>query len=155
MRGALVLALAVGCCICVSLPAQEQRQVRRSVSLPADVKAVFLAQMLGHVVALDGVVTALGHGDFRRAAEIAESEMGVPRGSMPVSSEGPGLGLGKHLPEEMREIGGRFHAAAREFASLARSLPATPSTQQHQALLAALSRVTNECRACHDRFRID
>ena len=52
--------------------------------------------------------------------------------------QGPGLGVGQHLPAEFRAISRRFRTAADEFADLARGMPDAPSAEQQQALAAAL-----------------
>lgn len=134
---------------------------RRPVELPPDAEAVFRAQMLTHIVSLDGIVAALGKGDYGTAADIAAAGMGVARGegddlsgAKAGGEPGPGLGLGRFLPAEFLAIGQRFHGAANDFAAAARAMPAEPSPAEQQALMAALGKVTAECRTCHDSFRL-
>jgi len=69
--------------------------------------------------------------------------------------QGPGLGIAEHLPAEFRAISRRFREAANQFGELARRMPDTPSSEQHRALVAALSKVTNQCRICHDSYGIE
>ena len=129
----------------------EDYPERKAVTLPADAKAIFLAQMLGHVVSLDAIVTALGKGDYAAAAAAAD-EMGVPRFQ---EGEGPALGLGEHLPEDFRAIGLEFRQASIAFAEQARNLPSEPSASDLQSLMGGFAEVTNACRSCHDSFRIE
>ncbi len=153
-----ILLIASVCLYDTALLGQEQQR-RQSVTLPADAKAIFLAQMLGHVVSLDGIVTALGQGDYAAAAQIADAELGVARfqkaSSKETKSDGPDLGIGSHLPDEFRAISLRFREVSTEFAALARNMPRKPSSEQHQSLMLALSKMTNRCRICHDSYRVE
>jgi cytochrome c556 len=149
--------LAAFCLVNVQISAQQYAQ-RKSITLPADAKAILLAQMLGHVIGLDDVVTALGEGNYKVAAEIASTELGTPRfqdaeGQSP--DQGPGLGVGQYLPQKFRAMSWRFRKAANEFAELASRMPDSPSAEQQQALIVALGGITNQCRICHDAYRID
>jgi hypothetical protein len=155
-----VLLLAAFCLISLQTSAQQYPR-RESITLPADAKVILLAQMLGHIVGLDTVITALGRGDYKFAAEVASGELGTPRFQDADvgqdQDQGPNLGIGQHLPAEFRAISRRFRKAANEFAELAHGMPDAPSTEQHQALAAALGKITNQCRICHDSVqnRID
>ena len=151
-RIALLLAAL---CLAVTPAFGDSYLKRERIGLPDDVKAIFMAQMLGHVVALDGVVTALGQGDYAGAAEIAATEMGSPRLADTGGKTGPGLGVGEHMPERFRVIARDFRAAANDFAALARTMPRTPSDGQHRALAAALGAITTQCRICHDTFQVE
>ena len=153
-----ILVLSTLCLASQQMPAQESAR-RVPVKLPVEGKAIFRAQMLGHMVGLDGIITALGEGNYDAAAEIASTELGVPRFQDAAGQDrdqGPGLGIGQYLPVEFRAIARRFRDAANAFAELARSMPDTPlSSEQQQALTAALSKVTNQCRICHDAYSIE
>ena len=81
--------LAAFCLVKVQISAQPQRE---PITLPADAKAILLAQMLGHVVGLDYIVTALGEGNYEVAAEIASTELATPRFQ---DTEGQDLDQGK------------------------------------------------------------
>ena len=154
---ALVMAL-LGTVAALGTQALAEDYPRREpVTLPADAKAIFLAQMLGHMVALDTIVVALGKGDYAVAAEVAEADLAVPRfqKSGDGEAEGPGLGIGKHLSDEFRAIGQRFRAASGDFAEIARGLPGDPSAGQMRMVTKALGRITTECRICHDSYRIE
>lgn len=161
-RAVALLAVAItGLGLTTATSDAQDLPTRQPVELPPAAEAIFLAQMLGHVVALDGVVSALAARDYGGAADIAAAEMGVPRaagrdasGATETAESGPGLGLGQYLPEEFLAIGDRFHSAANDFAALARTMPAEPSADQHGQLLEALAQITHQCRDCHDRFTV-
>lgn len=160
-RGALVAAALCGATMTASAQTQDFPR-REPVELPADVEAIFRAQMLTHIVSLDAILTALAAGDYAGAAAVVDRGMGVPRaGGMDVSGRttpggapGPGLGFGQYMPEKFIEIGGHFHEATTGFAELARGLPAEPTPAQYQEVLDALADVTNQCKACHDAFLV-
>jgi hypothetical protein len=161
--GLLSLALALTVVLGLAVaPTQAGEQITRtSVKLPADAKAVLLAQMLGHIVGLDAIANALAQGQFTLAAAAARESMGVPRGAgdnlsgaQKAGKPGPGLGIGKYLPDEMKVISARFHDAANAFADLADSVSATPSAQEHMQIYKALANITTQCRDCHDRFTV-
>ena len=158
MKKTTATMLALGACLLIGSqsPAQDYQR-RQPVTLPADAKAIFLAQMLGHIVSLDALVAALGQGDYRSAAEIADIDLGVSRfqDAGKEQEQGPGLGIGEHLPIEFRAIGGRFRKAAKDFAVLARSMPAEPPGAQQRALFTSLAAITKDCRVCHASFRIE
>lgn len=161
-RAVALLAVAIaGLGLATSKSGAQDLPTRQPVELPPAAEAIFLAQMLGHVVALDGVVSALAAGNYAGAADIAAADMGVPRGegrdasgATETAESGPGLGFAQYLPEEFQAIGDRFHTAANDFAALARTMPAQPSAAQHGELLDALARITHQCRDCHDRFTV-
>ena len=60
---------------------------------------------------------------------------------------GTGMGPGRYLPFEMRQIGWEMHELASELAQLAKD------GQKTQAE-ATLQEVTAACTACHDNYRI-
>jgi|GEM_PF-6018684 len=153
-----VLAPVVVALACQQVLAQQNPQ-RQPVTLPADAKAIFKAQMLGHVVGLDAVISALGEGDYKAAAELASTELGTRRFQESAAAksrdQSPGVGVGQYLPDDFKTISARFRQAADEFAELAGGMPAVPSSVDQQALFAALAKITNECRICHDAYRVD
>lgn len=155
--GVLVLAVLLASAPSAS---SDELPTRRPVELPPDAKAIFMAQMLGHVVSLDAIVTAIAEGDFDAAAGVARQEMGVPREGGDDAAQsaddvlGPGLGLGEYLPDDFKAIGVRFHEAANRFAEVAAGMPAEPSTADHRALIGALAGITHQCRDCHDQFTV-
>ena len=138
----------------------EQPPTRQPIEMPADVEAIFRAQMLGHIVSLDAMMQALAKGDYERAAQVAEQEI-VPAREQGADASGrtaaegapsEGVGIAAHVPARFLEIAAEFHDAGERFAMRARSMPASPSDVEHRALLAAFADVTAQCRTCHDSF---
>lgn len=147
----------------VTVGAASAQDVRKPLEMPAEVEAIFKAQMLGHVVSLDAIVTALGEGDYEAAASAAEEGVAVRReegadasGSATVGgAPGPGVGIAAYVPESFMVIAHDFRDAGARFAEQARAMPAVPTDGDHRALMQAFADVTNQCRICHDRYVLD
>ena len=135
----------------------QQPQHREELTLPAASKAIILGQMRGHIDGLDAILTELGRSNYKGAGKLASYDLGVPRfqDHGQAKGQGPGLGVGQHLPIGFRMISRDFRAAANRFAKLAQDMPDKPSQKQHQNLYEALSQVTNQCSKCHDSYKIE
>ena len=157
MKKTLGIIMLTGLCLINLQTAAQQPQQRESLTLPAAAKAIILGEMRGHIVALDAVITALGHGDYKGASKVASSELGVLRFQNDAHAKGQGSGLdvGQHLPVGFRMIGQDFRKAGNRFAQMAEKMPKNPSSDQHQALYGALSEITHQCSICHDSYKID
>ena len=157
MKKTLGIIMLTGLCL-VNLPiAAQQPQQRVSLTLPNNVKAIILGQMRGHIIALDEVITALGHGDYKGAGKIANTQLGVQRFQIDAHAkgQGPNLDIGKHLPVKFRMISQDFRNAGNRFALISQKMPKNPTSDQHQALYGALSEITHQCSICHDAYKID
>ena len=157
MKKTLGIIALTGLCLINLQTSAQQPQHRETLTLPAAAKAIILGQMRGHIDGLNAIITELGRGDYKGAGKIASSELGVPRfqDSGEAKDQGPGLGVGQHLPVRFRMISRDFREAANRFSKLAQDMPKEPSQGQHQALLEALSHVTNQCSQCHDSYKIN
>lgn len=126
---------------------------RQSIDMPNDIKAILKAQMRGHVSSLSKIVSAIGESDFNRAAEIAQAGMGVVRMDK-AGKQGPGVGIGKHVPVGFKEIAKQFHKAAGDFARISKAMSQEPNREEYQRLMRALGKVTSSCGNCHGKYRI-
>jgi hypothetical protein len=116
---------------------------RRLVEMPAAAQALMRQDMLSHLAAVNAIVAALGKGDLNTAADTAEQQLG--RATMG-RYRGTGMGPGRFMPGEMRDIGLRMHDAADAFATTARQGDALKA-------YAALEPVTTSCVTCHATYR--
>lgn len=122
--------------------AQAADDARELVQMPTMMQEHMLANMRDHLVAVNEILTRLAAGELDKAAEIAESRLGMS------SLESHGAShMAKVMPEEMRRVGTSMHRAASNFALKAQEGEALPA-------YAALSEVTAACVACHSAFRI-
>ena len=126
----------------VSVP-DVPADTRLLVDMPAEAQARMRQDMLDHLAALNAIVAALGAGDLDAAADTAERQLG--RASMG-KHRASGMGPGRFMPLEMRDIGWRMHDAADAFAAVARKGDA-------RSALGALQQVTGACVSCHAVYR--
>ncbi|MDZ7663356.1 hypothetical protein [Thiohalophilus sp.] len=118
---------------------------RALVTLPQQMRIHTLANMRDHLLSLQEIQTALAEGRFDQAGEIAEQRLGM------TSLESHGAHeVGQFMPEKMRQLGTEMHRAASRFAVVARDAGVEDDVKP---ALAALSRVTRSCVACHSAFR--
>jgi hypothetical protein len=120
--------------------------LRLLVELPQDLRQHMLANMRDHLLALQQIQEALASEEFEKAAEIAELRLGM------TSLERHGAhAVGPFMPEAMRTTGTAMHRAASQFAVTASDASATGDVRP---ALVDLARVTAQCVACHEGFRV-
>jgi cytochrome c556 len=119
--------------------------LRAPVKLPPDVRAAFMEEMRHHMDSLDDVIAALAAADFARAAKAARTELAI----------GGGKGLGRFMPVEFCDMGMTMHRAAADFADVAASVPAEPSSADWKRAMGALEDISAQCRGCHSAFRVE
>jgi hypothetical protein len=124
-------------------PAEDARVL---VQFPAPLREHMLANMRIHVSALNEIVAALASGQEDEAAHVAEWQLGLSSLKAHRAAE-----LGKYMPKEMQAIGGEMHRAASRFAIEAQNAGVTDDLRP---ALAALSKVTAQCVACHAAYRV-
>jgi hypothetical protein len=83
-------------------------------------------------------------GKTKEAGAFARKEMAI----------GQGLGIGRHMPAEFREMGFGFHRAADDFARIAAETPEPPDAAGWSKLINGLAQVTAQCNGCHAAFRV-
>lgn len=116
---------------------------RPLVEMPEQARALMRQDMLMHLASLNSLLGLLAAGDMAEAAEVAETELGL---SSMGKHRATGMGPGRFMPPEMRQLGWTMHQAASEFARVAREGNAAAS-------YAALQQVTSACVACHMSYR--
>ncbi len=65
-----------------------------------------------------------------------------------------GKGVGRLLPEAVRDMGQQLHAAAADVSTAAKAVDEKPTVENYKAVLEAVQQMTSTCRACHASFRI-
>lgn len=120
--------------------AQDHRQL---VEMPEQARRFMRADMQDHLAGLSQILGLLAEGKLEQAGDVAEKRLG--RASMG-RHRGTGMGPGRFMPAEMRDIGMSMHDAASEFADMA-------MMDDEQAAYRALHKVTNACVACHYSYR--
>ena len=122
--------------------AQADEDTRQLVELPEMMQQHMMSNMRDHLVAINEILTNMANDELDKAAEIAESRLGMS------SLESHGAShMAKFMPEGMRHTGTSMHKAASRFAIKAQEGEALPAYK-------ALSEVTSACVACHAGYRI-
>mgnify|MGYP001062105961 CR=1 FL=1 len=123
-----------------SLYATEDK--RQFVKLPEMMQEHMMANMRDHLVAINEILLNMEKDELDKAAEIAESRLGMSS----LDSHGAGHMAG-FMPQAMRQAGTSMHKAASRFAR---------KLEEGDALAAykSLSQVTSACVACHAGYRI-
>lgn len=119
---------------------------RVAVAFPEPLRTHTLANMRGHLLALQEIQRALAGGAYDRAAEVAETRLGM------TSLRAHGAhDVAKFMPEGMQAIGTAMHRSASRFAVAAADAGASGDTRK---ALGALADVTAQCVACHAAYRM-
>jgi len=104
-----------------------------------------LSNMRDHLAAITEILRALGEGEFRRASEVAEGRIGLSSLDAHGASH-----MAPYMPKAMQDIGTQMHRAASRFALVAQEAGADGNSAK---AISALSKVTEQCVACHAAYR--
>lgn len=126
-----------------NIPDASDGDIRHFVAMPAQARELMRKEMLNHMSALNEVIGYLASNQLDAAANLAESRMG--KSSMG-KHRGTGMGPGRFMPLEMRNIGWGMHEAATELSNHAKQ-------GDVKGAYAALQKITSSCVACHYSYR--
>jgi hypothetical protein len=121
-------------------PDSDHRQL---VSMPDETIQLMRQDMLDHLSALNEIIGLLAENNLDAAAGVAETRMG--KSSMG-KHRATGMGPGRFMPLEMRNIGLGMHESATELSQAARE-------GNIKGTYSALQKVTASCVACHYSYR--
>ena len=116
---------------------------RQLIEMPVESQQLMRDDMKDHLAALNEIIGYLAENNLKTAAEIAETRMG--RSSMG-KHRGTGMGPGRFMTPEMRNIGWGMHDAVTEFAQVAKA-------GDIKKAYSALQKITAACVACHYSYR--
>jgi hypothetical protein len=116
---------------------------RQLVSMPDETSQLMRKDMLDHLSALNEIIGFLAANNLDAAADVAETRMG--KSSMG-KHRATGVGPGRFMPLEMRNIGWGMHESATELSQAAKE-------GNLKGAYSALQKVTASCVACHYSFR--
>ena len=122
-----------------SITAEETRQL---VQLPEMMQQHMMSNMRDHLVAINEILINMVNGEPEKAAEIAESRLGMSSLELHGANH-----MAKFMPKGMRQAGTSMHRAASRFALTAQEGEVLPAYK-------ALSEVSSACVACHSGYRI-
>jgi hypothetical protein len=115
---------------------------RQLVKLPVPMQEHMLGNMRDHLRSLDQINRALAEGRWNDAAQVAEQRLGISS----LTAHGAEH-MAPYMPKPMQAIGTAMHRAATDFAVRVVEGDLADSIRR-------LSRVTQQCVACHDAYRI-
>ncbi|MGB9094054.1 MAG: hypothetical protein WCB93_08055 [Gallionella sp.] len=143
MKKIIQASLLAASLILVARTCAADEDTRIRVELPAMMKTHMLHSMRDHLQAVHDIQAALAKGKLDQAGEIAETRLGMSS----LDSHGAAH-MAPFMPKRMQAIGTEMHHAASRFAM-------TASEGDLSRSLAALSRVTEQCVACHMTYRVN
>ena len=123
-----------------------QPDLRVWVKYPEALRQHTLASMRQHLETVQAIQAALSQSQFDAAADLAEQHLGMSSLHDHKASENA-----KYMPPEMARLGTAMHRAASQFAVAARDASVSGDLK---TTLAALSKVTAQCVACHAAYRL-
>lgn len=115
---------------------------RELVSFPEMMRQHQLSNMRDHLATLNEILALMAKSELDKAADIAEHRLGMTSMIAHNASH-----MAPYMPKGMQAIGSEMHHAASRFAMAAQEgdLPRA---------LDSLSRVTQQCVACHTTYRV-
>lgn len=119
---------------------------RLLVKFPDEMKAHTLLSMREHLLIVSQLQTALAAEKYDEAAQLAEKKLG-----MSSMEEHGAHDVAQFMPLGMQDVGTQMHRSASQFAIEAQNSAATGDGKK---ALAALSKVTQACVACHASYRL-
>jgi cytochrome c556 len=143
MKKILQTCLLASSLILLAQTCDADEDTRIKVDLPAMMKTHMLHSMRDHLLAVHEIQVALAKGEFDKASDIAENRIGMSSLESHNAAH-----MAPFMPEGMQNIGTEMHHAASRFAM-------TASEGDLSRSLAALSKVTAQCVACHMTYRVN
>lgn len=145
-------------------PQRAGNDGRQLVNFPPEMRQHTLANMRDHLEALSEILGAISAAQYAKASQIASARLGMDspsaagckaeEASSPAQQSNPANRdhqMAQFMPEAMRSIGLSMHQAASDFAAEAAK---AKKTDNPKPALAALSKVTQQCSACHAAYRV-
>ncbi|PKO87448.1 MAG: hypothetical protein CVU18_10615 [Betaproteobacteria bacterium HGW-Betaproteobacteria-12] len=129
-----------------SQPGQKASDGRQLVKFPEQMREHTLASMRDHLLALQEIQAALATADFDRAADVAETRLGMTALQAHGAHESS-----KFMPKGMQDAGSAMHRSASRFSTIAKDAAVTGEIKP---AIGALSEVMGACVACHAGYRL-
>jgi hypothetical protein len=102
--------------------------------------------MRDHLLTLSRIQEYLSQHDFDNAADLAEKRLGMSSLRLHGAHE-----IAPYMPKRMQDLGGAMHHAASQFAIATQEAAFDKDVGR---ALAALTKVTQACVACHAAYRL-
>ncbi len=123
-----------------------EEDTRQKVDFPDMMRQHMLANMRDHLLAISEIQQFMAAAEYEKAAEVAEQRLGLS------SLDNHGAAhMAQMMPKAMQEIGTGMHKAASQFAVTVVDAGANGDIRR---ALGDLSKVTQQCIACHSAYRV-
>jgi len=122
--------------------ASADQDNRQKIKLPDMMKQHMLGNMRDHMLAIHEIQSALAKNELDKAADIAEQRIGMSSLVFHNAAH-----MAPHMPKNMQDIGTEMHHAASRFAITVKEGDVIKSLDE-------LSKVTQQCVACHAAYRL-
>lgn len=123
-----------------------ETDTREKVEFPEMMQQHMLANMRDHLLAINEIQTFLAVTEYEKAAEVAEQRLGMS------SLDNHGAAhMASMMPQAMQAMGTNMHKAASQFAI---TVVETSVSGDLKPALGALSKITQQCVACHQAYRV-
>ncbi|WP_265944289.1 hypothetical protein [Dechloromonas sp. A34] len=119
---------------------------RQLVKFPEHMKEHTLANMRDHLLALQEIQAALAASDYDRAADVAETRLGMTALKAHGAHESS-----KFMPKGMQDAGTAMHRGASRFSTIAKDAAVTGEIRP---AVGALADVMGACVSCHTGYRL-
>ena len=129
-----------------SQPVSKAGDGRQLVKFPKQMKEHTLANMRDHLLALQEIQLALARSDYDRAADVAETRLGMTALTVHGAHESS-----RFMPKGMQDAGSAMHRGASRFATTAKDASVTGEIKP---ALGALAEVMGACVSCHTGYRL-
>ena len=139
------ISLAVLLFLVAGIGSSQAQDTRELVQLPAPMQEHMLGNMRDHLATLNEIIGDVADSKFDAAAKIAEQRLGMSSLSLHGAAH-----LAPYLPKPMQDIGAAMHKAASQFALVAQETGADGNVGR---AITSLSKVTEQCVACHAAYR--
>jgi len=120
--------------------------VRKVVTFPRKLKDHELANMRDHLQTISRIQEYLSRHEFDQAAALAEKRLGMSSFGLHGAHE-----VAPYMPKGMQDLGGAMHHAASQFAIATQEAGVENDVGK---ALAAFTKVTQACVACHAAYRL-
>ena len=130
-------------------PLTEQSKptdARKVVAFPHKLKQHELANMRDHLLTVSRIQEYLSQHEFDKAADLAEKRLGMSSFGLHGAHE-----VAPYMPKGMQDLGGAMHHAASQFAIATQEAAVENDVGK---ALAAFTKVTQACVACHAAYRL-
>ena len=137
------LSLSINTVMICPLPVLRRSEF---VKFPAVLVEETLANMRDHLQTLQEIQLQLGVGHPDKAAELAETRLGMSSLGLHGAAE-----VSKYMPQGMQDAGTAMHRAASRFAMTAQDASVTGDLKP---VFAGLAEITAQCVGCHAGYRL-